>query len=494
MKRICIMLPFLCVLWNISAQNLPKPGGHFEHVIEVASYSDWGKGYLTITDAHIVESDNLLYGLTFEPIATNSAMYIPEVADIILEVNGISTKDMKPEKFYAITDTATFFTLKFRHIVDGKEYEQKFTVNRGTTLLNKYCMIYYEGYEGAGKKRYSRKCPELNFLFNYSDSFNKNRRNNDIFHEVHDTSFDFSKIRTYDYVINSNDPLNDLKILEEMKFLRGYLTRDTLNPDILFTIAKSADESITSTYIPPTSRTINTGSYTTSRYNYLKHNYDYETHQTYRTINEGGYTETTKSADIFLEISALDAKKINDKSMTHAPIIWQMTVKRHVINYNFNIMDEYHSYASWALFPIIGRYGHVTAELYEEETGIVADTTNPSLVKEVKEGSRAEEAGIQAGDEIIKYEYDRMNPEYDPNRYQCHIIVTKHKLKIKYYGSDRSTSVKMGEDGIIGWLNAGHFHSWHSFIDITIKRNGQKIKVTLRPRSKTFSRECLLYK
>ena len=115
MKRIFIVFPFLCVLWNISAQNLPKRGGRLEHVIDVVSYSDWGKGFLTITDAHIVESDNILYGLTFEPIANNSAIYIPEVADIILEVNGISTKDMKPEKFYAITDTATFFTLKFTY-------------------------------------------------------------------------------------------------------------------------------------------------------------------------------------------------------------------------------------------------------------------------------------------------------------------------------------------------------------------------------------------
>lgn len=492
MKRIFIILPFLCVLWNISAQNLPKPGGRFEHVIEVASYSDWGKGFLTITDAHIVESDNELYGLTFEPIANNSTIYIPEVADIILEVNGLSTKDMKPEKFYAITDTATVFTLKFRHIVDGKEYVQKFAVVRGESILNKYSMRYYRDYDGP-VKRYIEKCPSMDFLLNYSNTFNRNRRNNNIFHEVHDTSFDFSKIRTYDYVINSNDPLNDLKILEKLQFLRGYLTRDTLNPDILFTIAKSADESITSTYIPPTSRTINTGSYTTSRYNYLKHNYDYETHQTYRTINEGGYTETTKSADIFLEISALDAKKINDKSMTHAPIIWQMTVKRHVTNYNFNILSEYQNYASWALFPILGRYGYTTAKLYEKETGIVADTTNPSLVKEVKEGSRAEKAGIQAGDEIIKYEYDYINPESDPNRYN-NIIVTPKKYKYEtHLGQYKSkyTSVKMGEDGIIEWLNAGRFHSWHSFIDITIKRNGQKIKVTLRPRSKTFSREYL---
>lgn len=493
MKRISVILLCFCFFGNLTAQNLSKPGGRFEHVINVASYSDWGKGYLTITDAHIIGINDTLYTFTFDPITNNSIRYVPVVADIILEVNGTTTKDMKPEEFYAITDTATAFTLKFRHIANGKEYVQKFAVVRGETLLNKYCMIYFRGYkEGAGK-RYSGTCPQLNFLLDYSDTFNRNRRNNDIFHEVHDTSFDFSKIRTYDYVINSNDPLNDLKILEEMKFLRGYLTRDTLNPDILFTIAKSADESITSTYIPPTSRTINTGSYTTSRYNYFRHNYDYETRQTYRTINEGGYTETTKSADIFLEISALDAKRINDKSMTHAPIIWQMTVKRHVTNYNFNIMDEYHSYASWALFPIIGRYGYVTAELYEKETGIVADKTNPSLVKEVKVGSRAEEAGIQAGDEIIQYEYHYCNPESDPNRYN-NVIVTQNKYKYEtHLGQYKSkyTSVKMGEDGIIGWLNAGRFHSWHSFIDITIKRNGQKIKVTLRPRSKTFSREYL---
>lgn len=472
---------------NLSAQNLPKPGGRFEHVINVASYSDWGKGYLTITDAHIIGINDTLYTFTFDPITNNSIRYVPVVADIILEVNGTTTKDMKPEEFYAITDTATVFTLKFRHIANGKEYVQKFAVVRGETLLDKYGMGYYEGYNGKWCKE--KTCPyKKNFLF---DSItNKGLRNNNIFHEVHDTSFDFSKIRTYDYAINGNDPLNDLKILEKLQFLRDHLIRDTLNPDVLFTIAKNADESITSTYIPPTSRTINTGSYTTSRYNYFRHNYDYETRQTYRTITEGGYTETTKSADIFLEISALDAKRINDKSMTHAPIIWQMTVKRHVTNYNFNILDEYQNYASWALFPILGRYGYRTATLFERETGIVADTANPSIVKEIKKESRAEKAGIQVGDEIIKLEYDYVYPPLDAHRYEAHAIVTPKKCKFRYYKYNETAFGKMKE-GIIEWLNAGERESDHSFVHITIKRNGKKIKVTLRPRSKTFSREYL---
>lgn len=102
-------------------------------------------------------------------------------------------------------------------------------------------------------------------------------------------------------MITGNDPLIDKKILQravDYSFLSG-LKRDTEHPDILLTISKNADESIQSTYIPPTSRTVNKGSTTRKRYNWITEKEEYVTEQDNYTIHEGGYTQTTNNTNIF---------------------------------------------------------------------------------------------------------------------------------------------------------------------------------------------------
>lgn len=100
-----------------------------------------------------------------------------------------------------------------------------------------------------------------------------------------DNSFDFSKVKTYDFLINSNEPLVDKKIFEKMSLY--LMTRDTIKPDVIFTVAKSTEESVSATYVPPTSRTVYTGSTTQTNYNYLTHKNEYETTQNYKTVREG---------------------------------------------------------------------------------------------------------------------------------------------------------------------------------------------------------------
>lgn len=107
-------------------------------------------------------------------------------------------------------------------------------------------------------------------------------------------------------------------------------------PEILFTISRNANESINTTYVPPSSRTINVGSKTTAQYNYLTKQNEYTTRQKYQTITEGGYTKETVINDLFLEIAALDVNKLNDTNITYPPIVWIGTIKRHVINPKFS--------------------------------------------------------------------------------------------------------------------------------------------------------------
>jgi hypothetical protein len=250
----CFLFALLFVVTALSAQNQGKPGGIFDHAIEVTTYSDWGKDYLTITDVHVYfdQQDNTTIYTTLIPIEDEAHQEIvyPWLADIILEVNNKSTKGMTPQQFYNIIDTASIFTLKFKDISANTIHTQKFAVNR----------IMKKKYRGLNT-----------FLTSYSKSASKpSKRDNkhkNVFDEISDKRFDFSKIKTYDYLIVGNDPLHDTEILDKVS--KPFLTRDTKKPDILFCIAKNIDESISSTYIPPTSRTINTGSTTTPVYNYL---------------------------------------------------------------------------------------------------------------------------------------------------------------------------------------------------------------------------------
>lgn len=174
-----------------------------------------------------------------------------------------------------------------------------------------------------------------------------------------------------------------------------------------------------------------------------------------------------------------------------------MTAKRHVLNYDFNINDEYRGYASWALFPILDRYNYREATLYIEGTGMTADVKNPAIVADVEKGSRADIAGVKVGDEIIKcyYYYKEINDFGPASGGDNYVTVTNTKVHIKHaYG--RMHDRKSKSYGIINYLNDKSCSSWRGYerendIHLTIKRKGKKMEVTLSPISKTFSREYL---
>lgn len=476
MKRIFSVLPFLCVLWNISAQDLPKPGGCFEHVIEVTSYSDWGPDYLTIINPMYCSDGTTLIPTTYMP-TTNESAYFPGCGDIILELNGKSAKNMSPKQFYSLIDTATTFELKISN-PDGEIFVQEYAV----VQKNRKQVELYPGF-----RNFMQISPA-----SLSTLGKRNAIENNPFQSISNENYDFLKAKTYDYIITGNDPLTDEKILDGIE--KSHMVRDIQKPDILFTISKNADERVASTYIPPTSRTINTGSKTTARYNYFTKTYDYVTTQNNRTINEGGYTQTTKTADIFLEIVALDAKKINDKSISYAPIIWQMTASEHLLNATMKNLEKYLIYASWAYMPPLDRIAR-KEETLREVTGLVPDNENPALVAEVREGSRAEKAGFQKGDILLKYEY---NTSTRGDRYIIygHHIVTPSKTQTKshttyqIYGvsDERSSNTRKNSNNfrIVSHLNSKD--ELENNVKCFIKRNGKTMTLTLQPQKKTFTR------
>lgn len=163
----------------------------------------------------------------------------------------------------------------------------------------------------------------------------------------------FDRICTYDIMVIGNDPLTDQNILE--KFCEsGYfsqLKRDEENPDIIVTVSKNANESFSSTYVPPTTQVVNTGSITRPVYSYLTRRTSYITTHQNRYIQSDGYNQDNLSTSMFLEFTILDAKKLNDPKQTTPPILWQMTYNRNVTNRNFEVIDEYLAIASWNCFP-----------------------------------------------------------------------------------------------------------------------------------------------
>ena len=465
----CFLFALLFVVTALSAQNQGKPGGIFDHAIEVTTYSDWGKDYLTITDLHAYfgKEDDTDTFTTLRPIEDEALQEIvyPWLADIILEVNNKSTKGMTPQQFYDIIDTASIFTLKFKHISANTIHTQQFAINR---IMDENI----KKYRGLNKFLTS---------YNKSDSgpYERDNKHKNVFDEISDKRFDFSKIKTYDYLIVGNDPLHDTEILD--KVLKLFLTRDTKKPDILFCIAKNIDESISSTYIPPTSRTINTGSTTTPIYNYLTKTYSYVTQQHNSTIHEGGYTKNTKTGAVYLELSALDAKRINDKSQTAPPIVWQMTATKNYTNYNFELTKEYLAMASWAYFPPNDRWCFDSEEVHEY-AGLVADPTNPSMVAEVEPGSRAEVAGFKKGDVIKKIEYYHGFAK----RWYCVRQSNREKYNKIYNMKLRNTVEYLNG-------NCNHYDPIKYDTYVTILRGKKEFTLKLLSHKKTFYRSYLLH-
>jgi len=452
MKQFLLNIALLaCFTLQIQAQgNLP---GGFKHIIEVGRYSDYGKGYLTITDENevvIMDGDNWTnnhYTYEYVDECKNDGGKHFYGGNLILEVDGNSAYGWSAEEFYnKVEGRQDVITLKIRGKKDSVICDF-ITKIRPLYELPANVKVFGNAFASVKGRTTAEKRKS-------GDGLTKDTS----YEERSDEDFDFFPCVNFDYLITSNDPLLDKEIFKNSGL--RWLQRNEKNPDILFTIARDANESISSTYIPPTSRTINEGSTTKVRYNYILHKNEYITTQNNRTITEGGYTQETKTIDVFLEISALDVKRLNDKSTTHPPIVWQTTVKRHVLNpsSNFNINDELKAYASWMTFPIGDRV------IWAEETvyapvGVTYSGQNPHIINEVIEGSRAEKIGLMPGDKLLKA---------DTPGYKWSAKWVKKGLKANGWG-------------VVSY-NLDKAYA------IEILRNGSKIKLNLQPASVKIGR------
>lgn len=351
------------------------------------------------------------YVLPFE-LCLSSKFYsgYPVVTDLF---NCYFYDDVEDENCVKLSLLDVIVTVNGKDI-NGIEYEKLLEL---CSLQEELDLTVVRKYQN-GDFLFNAKIKQKNNMHGYGDlktvrvmsggSFSVLQNNKDFYKSIRvlaDSELDYQYYHTYDIMVTGDQPLQDKAILEAFcsTGLFARLTRDQENPDLIVCLAKSSDESISSTYVPPTTQVINEGSTAKPVYNYLTRTVSYEIKQNNRYERTEGYTEITTATNINLEIAVLDAKKLNDPNQTVAPILWQMNYSSNIANRDFEVMDIYMKVAKSNCFPftdpdIGSRYTFAmigaVLQPYDDESVIVAS--------EIVPGTNADRLGLQKGDIITK--------------------------------------------------------------------------------------------
>ena len=393
----------------------------------------------------------------------------------VLEINGISAVGKSKDKLNELMRQADTLHLNVAYSVHGD-----------TCTAYNLTFVQKNNLNGYGDL--------MDIQQEYLDQFDKRMPDNGrpssirVIGDYVSKELNFSKIKTYDIMITGNDPLTDKKILERFcssGFFRE-LRRDEENPDIIVCVAKNSQESISSTYVPPTSETINTGSVTRPVYNYITKTYSFVTTQRNRTVTTDGYTQNTTNTSIFLEFTILDAKRLNDPSQKTAPIIWQMTYTRNVTNRAFEVLDEYLVIASWNCYPFtVSPY--IEVPLWFIGAKFLQTTDGAQIDSDVVTESSADRLGLQKGDIILKLNNKR---HYIDERKYYDYYAMKYKYEkdktdirnIRYLGEEISFLLAMRESysrakdhNILDYEASEWSYDLHG--TYLIERNGSMIKL-----------------
>ncbi len=326
-----ILLCFAC-LATMHAER-PRP-------FEVKRLRSWAPEYLTITNAYLIEYIEI-YFLKDCPVKEEyiwmdiiTGEHSLENGSVILSIDGRTTKDMSEQTFYNIVGQKDEHELTVCDVESGG-YKRPFTIKfriKESPYWMQQCLPYPQSQILRGENIPGLEAEALNVEKSTIDYFKPSK-----FAKTYwDKDFDWFSIQTYDF-IPTQDPLIDKKIMEAFVAKFPRLKRDTNNPDVLIRLTKDEQQSVNSTYVPPTVQVVNEGSTTRRTYNYYG-NDTYQTKQKNRVIKEGDYVETTKTEDVYLEIVMLDTKRIEQ---TIPPIIYQFKYKRHIVNRDWDLEDAY---------------------------------------------------------------------------------------------------------------------------------------------------------
>ena len=393
-----VLLICLLFLSGIQVPAQEKLAGGFSHVIDVQNFPYYGKDYLTVANAHYYKIGEEKKRVNISYDYTNPLTMEGEIwpLSLIVAVDGVSAKGWTPERFYSVVDgRKDSIKLRLRTHKDGEivEFDTEITPRYE---LPDYLKIYGDA---LSDNYYTRMSDE---------DYNGYRARQAIaqFEVRFDPDYDFFDICYYDFYITGDDPLLDKEILGRVGYLdAARLPKDAKDnkPDVLITVAKDVNQQIEAVYVPPTSRTVQTGSNSTSYYDKALGQTVSRTSITNKIIREKGFTKEINKTDLFLEIAALDYSKINDSSITYTPVIWKATAKRHITDaYLSKPNQELVTYASWMeLGPFDKKLRYVSNKTLYPPLGVYPSPFDNTIIGSIMPNSRAEALGLQIGDKLV---------------------------------------------------------------------------------------------
>ncbi len=349
MKKVILSLCLCLVCMSAVSAERPRP-------FEVKRLQSWAPEYLTVMTVYRI-NDIKTHNLTDCPVKKGCIwMDVLEGADnfgpttIIMSIDGQDAKNMSEETFYAIVAQKDEHEMQVCSAEKGFGYDKPFTVRfrikeppawmQACLPISQEAFLRGEDVPGLTKsmtpaQKKTQKSAEHNKELGIE------------LNTYFDKDFNWFDVQTYDFIPTA-DPAVDRKLQEAFAKRFSRLTRDTKNPDVLIRLTKDEQQSVNSTYVPPTVQVVSNGSTTQRVYNYITKDYSYQTQQNNRIIREGGYVETTRDENLYLEIVMLDTKRIEQ---TIPPILYQFKFKRHVVNRSYDLEEEYITMISWVIDP-----------------------------------------------------------------------------------------------------------------------------------------------
>jgi hypothetical protein len=367
MKKVLLIFLIFCSILSVKAENEK----YYHMPFEIAYFDNWFNDYPVIIGTYGL---NFIKGyITSEELDSRAFLYCA-----ITSINGESTQYKNSGEIIDMCMKSDTLQLELCKKASGKKHYFKCDmIQENNRDLPPFDIKYAQS---IPFERYTGSYPEEIRVFS-------------------SPGIDFSQYNTYDFVITGNDPLEDQAILQtfaRQDLFKG-MVRDEESPDLIITIAKNADESISATYVPPTSQVVQSGSITTPVYNYITHKHDWVTKNRTSIHKTEGYTQTTKTSNIYLEISILDTKQMLQKGQNTPPIVWQMKFNKTYTNSTMQPIDIYNSILSWSVYPFKSFIYEDTFYLKKSPAAIWDE--NHIITKVYDNGENSD--FLQEGDQIL---------------------------------------------------------------------------------------------
>lgn len=293
--------------------------GYAEHALMVHRLSYWAPEYLTVTN----NWNNMFF--------SNAPSTLKSLS-VITEVDGQSTKDMEPEDFYKIIDNANSFSITYMSKIRGenRSYTHQLVPKKGKLFFvdysskeDRYDWSYYSDERWFFDYMITKKGTRVGLTPKESTTL------------MSDQNTDFFPFCSFAYMVSGDDYMIDLGLVQSFskELERKGLKYNSDNPDIYLYLTKDSRTSIETIYVPNIVSTTHSTSNTIGHLHIYYGNYSAWGSGSTRTTNisttntqDVGHTKTIVDADLYLQLSILDAKKM---SQPNPPVVWQMIHNHH---------------------------------------------------------------------------------------------------------------------------------------------------------------------